>query len=228
MKIVNEFWKSYLAGYEHISFLNLAIKPSCEDIEMQQFILNLSTLSKCHLDNIESHKDLGVEAFIYTAWGLLLQRFNNTDDVIFGTIHGKIKVEKVSPFRFNYEDKKKLIDILCLVNNEINNMNSNNLQFFSNNNFIDLIQLDSIILIRNNNFKVDKNDVKILCEKLNTKIFLEIDTNNTKKIKFYFNKLIINLDTIQKISQSLNEIINALLTNIEIIKGKLNILTVQI
>jgi len=84
------YWKEYLAGYQVRTTIPTD-RPKLQDaVEM--------SLVPCDLDNellarmrtvCAAHK-LSLASVLYTAWGLLLQKYNNTNDVCFGvTVSGR-------------------------------------------------------------------------------------------------------------------------------------------
>lgn len=83
---IKKFWGNYLKSYEFLE--KMPVKQLSSDCG------NLYSNCKLHLDldvykNINSFINLNqltLAALIYSAWGILQQRYNNCDDVIFGTV----------------------------------------------------------------------------------------------------------------------------------------------
>ena len=82
-----EYWKNYLAGFESICGIpRIASPPEAGIAEFGSTVLHLEQ----HLT--KSMKDLCMETgvtesvFMQTVWALLLGRYNNTDDIVFGAV----------------------------------------------------------------------------------------------------------------------------------------------
>lgn len=81
-----EYWRSYLAGFENKIQLPGEISHSRSDYQAHEM--------ECHLDNhyltglqkLAGHYQVTLNTLLQAAWGLLLQRYNNTDDVLFVSV----------------------------------------------------------------------------------------------------------------------------------------------
>ncbi|MCP4151900.1 MAG: AMP-binding protein, partial [bacterium] len=81
-----EYWKNYLSGLDTPGELSIKSKknrPGVSIMETYGARFN-DTLAKETEIFTEKYK-ITTAALLYAAWGLLLQRYNNNDDVIFGT-----------------------------------------------------------------------------------------------------------------------------------------------
>ncbi|MDQ1350574.1 MAG: hypothetical protein QG657_876, partial [Acidobacteriota bacterium] len=85
----SEFWRNYLEGVETKTGLPGAKIKGAESGEGSVHICDFkSELPLSLLENLEQFvkiQKLTLADLFYTAWGILLQRYNNCDDVIFGT-----------------------------------------------------------------------------------------------------------------------------------------------
>lgn len=120
----NSFWKEYLIAYEPQSFFPfLDSKKNNEEITKLTFEAPLQVLS----DFAAAHH-VTQAAVLYTAYGLLLQIYQNSPDVVFGTtvsnrdgnIHGMDNVVgnfiNTIPLRLKESPNKSLIEIVIDVN----------------------------------------------------------------------------------------------------------------
>jgi hypothetical protein len=84
-KSQEKFWKSYLKGFD--TSLELSVKRSRgkEMFSADNFTMLLGKETREILEQFLHLHHITLTALLYSAWGLLLQRYNNTDDVIFGT-----------------------------------------------------------------------------------------------------------------------------------------------
>ncbi|MBW8602577.1 amino acid adenylation domain-containing protein [Bacillus velezensis] len=80
-----EYWKEYLSAYEQeISFPELELKSDEYQHDQKLGALNGETAAK--LKKIAESNSITLNSIVQTAWGILLQKYNNTNDVVFGSI----------------------------------------------------------------------------------------------------------------------------------------------
>ncbi|MCP4151402.1 MAG: hypothetical protein GY757_26900, partial [bacterium] len=81
-----EFWKNYLNGINTQTELSIKKKKNKEEITITETYRTRieDTLTKKTGIFAGKHK-ITTAALLYTAWGLLLKRYDNNEDVIFGT-----------------------------------------------------------------------------------------------------------------------------------------------
>jgi amino acid adenylation domain-containing protein/non-ribosomal peptide synthase protein (TIGR01720 family) len=84
------YWRTYLSGYEQQAGLPGVIKGAVEDNSgayktgTHSFVIDEDLLNA--LNNAAAEKRVTLHTIFQTAWGILLQRFNNTEDVVFGNV----------------------------------------------------------------------------------------------------------------------------------------------
>jgi amino acid adenylation domain-containing protein len=78
------YWKKYLSGYETSAVLPRRSVQGSRQMQEHALHLPVSYVRGIH----ELSRQCGVtpSTFFSVIWGLLLQRYNNTDDVVFGTV----------------------------------------------------------------------------------------------------------------------------------------------
>ncbi|WP_143328984.1 amino acid adenylation domain-containing protein, partial [Clostridium puniceum] len=80
-----EYWKNYLEGYEQEAVIPKMNKKSQNfNPEEEEIILDDALTGK--LKSMAEKNSITMNAVIQTAWGILLQKYNNTDDVVFGSV----------------------------------------------------------------------------------------------------------------------------------------------
>ncbi|MCP4151296.1 MAG: hypothetical protein GY757_26365, partial [bacterium] len=80
------FWKDYLKGFE--TQTGLSIKNRNKDIKndhKERIAYRLPEQLVNRMEEYAVKHKVTLASFLYTAWGLLLQKYNNSSDVIFGT-----------------------------------------------------------------------------------------------------------------------------------------------
>jgi amino acid adenylation domain-containing protein len=83
-----KYWKDYLNGIDCGTHFPVEVKGKQEDLRESGSLLFNTTFSKEMTQRLEAfvkqHK-LTAASILYSAWGILLQRYTNKNDVLFGT-----------------------------------------------------------------------------------------------------------------------------------------------
>ncbi|MDQ1351407.1 MAG: hypothetical protein QG657_1709, partial [Acidobacteriota bacterium] len=91
----DEFWKSYLEGFDTRTSLPYDRGKLTDINGVKTHKITLLPDFKERVDNCLQVHNITLAAFMFTAWGLLLQRYNNSLDVIFGvTVSGRAPAVK--------------------------------------------------------------------------------------------------------------------------------------
>ncbi len=82
------YWRQYLQGYEVKAEIPFTLKGKKEDkgYNLGERTFSLSEALTNKLSHLAKQKGVTVNTIFQMAWGLLLQKYNNTDDVVFGSI----------------------------------------------------------------------------------------------------------------------------------------------
>ncbi|OOM73735.1 linear gramicidin synthase subunit D [Clostridium puniceum] len=80
-----EYWKDYLEDYEHEVVIPKLNKKAEKFRNEEELVLIGENLTS-RLKNIAEKNNITVNSVIQTAWGILLQKYNNTNDVVFGSV----------------------------------------------------------------------------------------------------------------------------------------------
>ena len=81
-----KYWQNYLKGFD--TQTELSIKPERKEKEItspENFRIRVAKGLKVELDGFVKKHKITLASLLYSAWGLLLQKYNNNDDVVFGT-----------------------------------------------------------------------------------------------------------------------------------------------
>ncbi|WP_026883714.1 non-ribosomal peptide synthetase, partial [Clostridium akagii] len=180
-----EYWKSYLNGYEKtVGFPQLSAHR--EGFEYKKSIKKVDEKLTSRLKNIAEKNNLTLNAIIQAAWGVLLQKYNNVDDVVFGTVISgrQVKVQNIEnmvglfintvPLRVKSEGTSEFIELAKQVNADFISANA----FYG---YSSLAEVQALTKLRNNliNHKVVYENYPIDEKLLN---FGEMD-NSKEQIK---------------------------------------------
>ncbi len=82
----NNYWREYLAGYDAPVGIPYFDKPFNGDFSTANHGFLLGAELTAAINNIAKSHSLTFSSIFQTAWGVLLQKCQDTDDVIFGTV----------------------------------------------------------------------------------------------------------------------------------------------
>jgi amino acid adenylation domain-containing protein len=124
-----KFWKNYLKGFDTPTELRIKRRPEKDIPLTESFKISFSQdLTGKIADFVKNHQ-ITLAAFLYSAWGVLLQKYCNSGDVIFGTtVSGRSAPIKgiedmvglfinTIPLRVKTGTREKIKDLLCKINN---------------------------------------------------------------------------------------------------------------
>jgi len=81
-----KFWQYYLKGFDTRTEISIKRKNRGNKIKNAgKHQIRLNKVEKDNLEGFAKKRKVTLAALLYTAWGILLQKYNDTDDVIFGT-----------------------------------------------------------------------------------------------------------------------------------------------
>jgi iturin family lipopeptide synthetase B len=127
------YWTNYLAGLETHTTLSIKQKTHhvIEGNDFKSYSFTLEAEIKNQLEELAKKNKVTLAALLYSVWGMLLQKYNNTDDVILGTTvsgrSAKIKgIEEIVglfintiPLRVHTCPRQKITHVLSRVNNAL-------------------------------------------------------------------------------------------------------------
>jgi iturin family lipopeptide synthetase B len=80
------YWKDYLQSYEQLSGLPKKALRSTGNVELAEHRLVLGTVQTKRLAEISGAHGVTLSNILHAAWGLLLAKYNNVKDVVFGSV----------------------------------------------------------------------------------------------------------------------------------------------
>lgn len=82
-----KFWQDYLEGFNTQTELSIKRKKRKElpSTGTEAYQIRIEEETKTRLEDFARKHKITLASFLYSIWGILLQKYNNTDDVIFGT-----------------------------------------------------------------------------------------------------------------------------------------------
>jgi amino acid adenylation domain-containing protein len=81
-----DFWRNYLQGYEKPAPLPQPGLKNEKDYIPEEYTFTIDSNLDEGLNRIIKETRVTVNTLLQTTWGILLQKYNNTNDVVFGTI----------------------------------------------------------------------------------------------------------------------------------------------
>lgn len=79
------YWTEYLKDYDSIAMVPRK-RQTAESYDLQELRFSLGQELSKGLETICSQAHVTMNTLIQAIWGILLQRYNNTDDVVYGTV----------------------------------------------------------------------------------------------------------------------------------------------
>jgi amino acid adenylation domain-containing protein len=125
-----EYWKNYLNDFDTPTALSIKTKR-LETAEVKNYQLKFDKDLTEKLKGFVSKNKTTLAALLYSAWGVLLQKYNNSNDVIFGTTvsgrSAKVKgIERMVglfintlPLRFNLPPRTGVLKAISTVDAEL-------------------------------------------------------------------------------------------------------------
>ncbi|WP_143315168.1 non-ribosomal peptide synthetase [Clostridium sp. HBUAS56017] len=130
-----KYWAKYLNDYNQIASLPKKDNAVNKEYNHRELIEQLDIDTTRKLQEISNKYGVTLNTICQTAWGLLLQKYTNSDDVVFGMVMSgrppEIKGIEESigiflntiPIRINAKDNEIISDLLKQVQNEVNMSN---------------------------------------------------------------------------------------------------------
>lgn len=129
--IQKDYWRKYLEGYSHkISISGKKLIHESNN-KIDRYRIELDKILTAVIVEFCREEKITVAVLLNTAWGILLQRYNNTDDVVFGitksgrtaSINGIDNIVglfiNTIPIRISVKDGESIKELLKRVDREI-------------------------------------------------------------------------------------------------------------
>lgn len=242
----DKFWEKYFDGFKIKTNLPYDRKKhkEVENVNSYDFVLENNMT-----ENIfKLEKTISYEALFYTAWGILLQRYNNSEDVVFGTIEwgrdGKcdeflntvgllinnlpLRID-LSGVTFIY-DLINNVEMLLSKRREFQHTAFSDIMTHSHFNNSQLL-FDSVVGVQRFGLKKNSDITGISVENTsmfeitNFDIVIEVIISGTISIHFIYNTDVFENETIKRLSGHFRNVINVIVNNLEIEVSRVELLT---
>ncbi|MCY9517578.1 non-ribosomal peptide synthetase [Paenibacillus apiarius] len=233
------FWNEYFTNFVgKTTLINVARKA--EEVKgIRRFQFQFPEQTKCLLTEFCSHHKVTPASIFYTAWGILLQQYCNSDDVLFGIVvsgrpHDILGVEDMVglfmntlPLRVVSVTNETMIEAVKRVNRQL--IQRENMNYTSLSNIKRKIGLtpmdelfDSLLIVENYPLHEEMvsgqdNIMKIVdhkaYENIHYPLTIEITVWKELIVNFMYNPELLNSETMKQFSSHFANIINSILSN---------------
>ncbi|MGE7878513.1 amino acid adenylation domain-containing protein [Peribacillus muralis] len=251
-KEAERYWLSYLEDYEEQSIIpNINLKSGQENYSLDTVICNLGEELTTRLQEIASLNQVTLNTAMQTIWGILLQKYNNSKDVVFGSVVSG-RPEEISgienmiglfintiPVRVRndsdvtVEEQMKIVQGASITSKEYDTYPLYEIQALTE----QKQNLINHIMVYQNN-PVDQEIQKITSDDVNLQITNFVGEEQTnydfnikvipgKELKVYFeyNKNLYDRINVKRIGKHLTNLIDQVVKNPKIYINDLNIIT---
>ncbi|MCU0286299.1 MAG: amino acid adenylation domain-containing protein, partial [Acidobacteria bacterium] len=238
-----EFWQDYLAGLETQSPFIIKKRSNNEIARVENFRESFHGQLKTGIEKLVMELKITPASLLYSAWGILLQHYNSSNDVIFGTVvsgrSANVKgIEEVVglfintlPLRIQENPGRKIKDLLLDVNETLQTRDkyadtslTDIKKYGEINNREDIF--DTIMVIENYPLHVqispgDRNsrlplsiDSYSIFEMAHYDLTVEVTTFGVWEINFSYNKDAFEMDSIGRLAEHFKRIVETILENV--------------
>jgi amino acid adenylation domain-containing protein/non-ribosomal peptide synthase protein (TIGR01720 family) len=248
-----KYWEKYLEDYKHLAGIPKEITGKGESNQMIDHNLELKVQEYAALKKIGVMHSLTINTIIQGLWGVLLGKYNNTTDVVFGSVVSGRPAElegmekmvglfiNTVPVRINYSEKDSLLDVLKNLQKtdlEGKNYHYTQLADIQSSNGSGAALLDHILIFENYPMDlkiregVEEASDGMVVEGTSSFEQTNFDFNITVhpageelKIIFVFNAAKYMKDLIEKIAVQFHGLLNKLVADADVKAGDVDILT---
>jgi polyketide synthase PksJ len=249
------FWREYLAGLETTT--GLPIKKRLEgtkQVEVESYSIILEEEIRDKLDVFVKNNRGTLASVFYTAWGILLQRYCDSEDVVFGTtVSGRSAGVKgieemvglfinTLPLRFRSAPGVKIMDVLPGIENLLGEREE-----FENTPLVDIASyssmggsgslFDTIMAIENyprDNRLISEGEGSLLSidsysmvEMTHYDLTVGIMPFNETEIKFSYKRELFDKETIESLAGHFKGIVRNMIENPEAALSRLEIISIE-
>ncbi|WP_273480580.1 non-ribosomal peptide synthetase, partial [Acetivibrio straminisolvens] len=244
------YWSKYLEGIESRTLLPWDSKKQGEIKKAGIYTLDIERENTEKIKNFAREQKVALASVLYAAWGILLQRYNNSEDVLFGTtVSGRTaKIKGIEnmvglfintpPLRVRSQAREKVSDLLNEVEKSLRDRGP-----YEDTPLTDIKSLssmdnkeslfDSIMVIEN--YPIDKQMMNkdsclaiesfSMSEMTNFDIAVAVSVFDGMELKFIYNSDVFLQATIERMAGQLINIINCMIENPCIEVSKIDILS---
>ncbi|ETT37866.1 bacitracin synthetase 3, partial [Paenibacillus sp. FSL R7-269] len=84
-EVALEYWQSYLAAYEPVTAIP-ELQHQDKGFRHQQERSSLDAVTTAKLKRLADNNAITLSSIVQTAWGVVLQKYSNTNDMVFGSV----------------------------------------------------------------------------------------------------------------------------------------------
>ncbi|MBB6716466.1 non-ribosomal peptide synthetase, partial [Clostridium gasigenes] len=246
-----EYWKNYLLEYNEVTEIPFKNNLKIEDYKNSELSYNLDQDITNKIEKIAKNSKVTVNTIIQSIWSILLQKYNNSDDIVFGYVvsgrNPEVKdIENMLglfintiPLRVKIEDDMSFKDLLININKSF--IESNEYDYYPLAKIQNLSEVKEKLI--NNimvfeNYPVDdeglndellvKNNLEIIdfigLEETNYNFNLIVSYHDNILIKFQFNELLYSNDSVERVKNHFINLVNEIITDENILVKDIEIL----
>ncbi|WP_080497089.1 non-ribosomal peptide synthetase [Bacillus wiedmannii] len=245
-----DFWGRYLKGFDTKTLLPISSKMDKNISKPSRYSITLSAETNRQMQKAVRELKTTTATILYTAWGILLQRYNNTLDAVFGTtISGRnARVEGLDnmvglfintpPLRVKTERNERVYDLVKKVEAGIRER-----EFYENTPLVDIKSyseveaqgslFDSILVIENypleKQLMEGKSGLKVIdysiFEQTNFDLTVEIELFDDIQIRFTYIEGLFDAVVVQRMAKHFLNILEAMIGNYDLLISEIDILT---
>jgi amino acid adenylation domain-containing protein len=232
------FWRNYFAGFEAQAGISIRHRREKDIPVTGNYGIRLAQALTSKIENFVKVRKITSASFFYTIWGLLLQKYNNTNDVIFGTTvsgrSAKVKgIEEIVglfintlPLRVRANSNEKAEDLIYRIDYDLKVKEeyevtslvdikefselSHNQELFDSIVIMENYPLDSQLMPRNKKLSINSYS---MVETTHYDLTLSIKMLDGIELVFIYNKRVFDKDTIKRLGNHFEHIAENILQN---------------
>lgn len=233
-KFEKDFWNQYLENFETYTKIPYEVSEDVSSYKPQRLEFNIGMENTNKLKEIANINNITLNALMNTIWGVLLQQYNNSKDIVFGTVVSgrSIPLESIDkmigllintvPIRVNSNKSDTFIELAKKVNKDLYNIKDKEtypLYEIQNLSHMKENLVNHIFLFENQptsknlkvgNLKICNFDGK---EQTNYNFNVKVTPSENMKVQFDYNVNAIAINEAKKIKEHLINILNSIIEN---------------
>ncbi|MCK4259871.1 MAG: amino acid adenylation domain-containing protein, partial [Halanaerobiales bacterium] len=246
------YWMEYLAGFESKTLFLGSLDINKGQLETNRYEFKLNKSLSSRITDLTTENHITTASIIYTVWGILLQRYNNTKDVVFGTtVSGRSADIKgledmvglfinTVPLRVMSDSKKSAISLLKEIDHTLKERTK-----YENVSLVDIKSysqiksdeniFDSIVVIENypldRQLSKDINKLKVVFhsieESTHFDLNLAVEIDDQITMQLIYNTSMFDMQRIQILAKHFTNLLTSILENSQRKLVEIELLTVE-
>ncbi|WP_125152628.1 non-ribosomal peptide synthetase [Clostridium rectalis] len=240
------YWDSLLYDYNKKAEIRPEYLERSMSKKKNEIFRTLSFEDSNRIRSICKNKNITPNIFFETAWGILLQIYNNSKDVVFGrVVSGRnSQISQINealglfintiPVRVQFEGKERVYNLMEDMQKQYlqsSNHDEVSLADIQNQSLLGGDLIHSLVAFESyeevENLKADELDLKFLetIESVSIPLTIDIISKDNYSIKFLYDNSLYDETEIQRVSDNFIRLISLLYKNIETSLDKINIIS---